>query len=237
MIRVAVVEDETQYAQRLCQYIETYGKEHGCSFSVTCYSDGDLLVEHYCAQFDLILMDVDMPLMDGFTAAQQIRQVDQSVLLIFITNMAQHAIRGYQVDALDYVLKDLTYESFSLRLSRAISRIPKQETVYLSVPIKGGMRKLDIEQLYYVESQGHQLVFHTVSGEIQSSGTMKETEDLLKDRSFFRCHNCYLVNLRHVDGVRNGCVLIQGEELLISRPRRQPFLDALTQYMGGVDGS
>jgi DNA-binding LytR/AlgR family response regulator len=66
---------------------------------------------------------------------------------------------------------------------------------------------------------------------------MKETEDLLKDRSFFRCHNCYLVNLRHVDGVRNGCVLIQGEELLISRPRRQPFLEALTQYMGGVDGS
>jgi DNA-binding LytR/AlgR family response regulator len=231
VIRIAVVEDDERYARQLCRYLETYEKEQGCPVDITCYSDGDLLVEQYRSQFDIILLDIDMPLMDGFTAAECIRKLDQAVILIFITNMAQHAIRGYAVDAMDYLLKDVSYETFAQRLGRAVARVPKRETAYLSIPVKGGVRRIEVQQIYYVESQGHQLVFHTSAGEIQSSGTMRETEELLKGCDFFRCHNGYLVNLRYVEGMQDGCALVQGEQLLISRPRRAAFLEALAQYL------
>ena len=66
-----------------------------------------------------------MKFMDGMSAAEEIRKVDTEVVIIFITNMAQYAIRGYAVDALDYVLKPVSYFAFSQRLSRAIGRMKK----------------------------------------------------------------------------------------------------------------
>jgi DNA-binding LytR/AlgR family response regulator len=236
MIRIAVAEDDPRYTEQLCRYIEAYGKESGHTFSVTTYPDGDILVEEYRSQFDIVFLDVDMPIMDGLTAAEQIRRMDQKVILIFLTNMAQHAIRGYAVDAMDYVLKGVSYDGFSQRLGRAVQRLDKRDRTYLTVPIKGGMMKVDAEDIYYVESQGHQLVFHTRGGEIQSNGTMRSMEETLGPLNFYRCNNGYLVNLGHVDGVQNGCALVRGEQLLISRPRRAAFLEALTDYVGGLNG-
>ena len=86
-----------------------FSKENGEVFNITVYSDGDQIVHKYKSQFDIILMDVEMKFMDGMSAAEEIRKVDTEVVIIFITNMAQYAIRGYAVDALDYVLKPVSY--------------------------------------------------------------------------------------------------------------------------------
>lgn len=103
-----------------------YEKENGEAFDITIYSDGDQIVNKYRSQYDIILMDVEMKFMDGMSAAEEIRKVDTEVVIIFITNMAQYAIRGYAVDALDYVLKPVSYFAFSQRLSRAIGRMKKE---------------------------------------------------------------------------------------------------------------
>jgi DNA-binding LytR/AlgR family response regulator len=236
MIRIAVVEDEEKYMQHLCQCLEMFGKEFGHSFSVATYTDGDQLVSTYRAQFDIILMDVDMPIMDGITAATHVRQMDPEVVIIFISNMPQYAIQGYSVDAADYVLKSTSYFSFSQRLNRAIQRVKRKNINYVPIPVKGGMRKVEAGDIYYIERQGHYLIFHTKSGDIQSTGTMQGMEDTLKNAHFYRCNNGYLVNLRHVDGIQDGCALVQGDRLLISRPRSAAFWDALTTYMGGASG-
>ncbi len=75
-------------------------------------------------------MDVEMKFMDGMSAAEEIRKMDTEVVIIFITNMAQYAIRGYAVDALDYVLKPVSYFAFSQRLNRAIGRMKKRDKDY-----------------------------------------------------------------------------------------------------------
>ena len=82
-------------------------------------ADGAEIAEHYTPGFDIIFMDVEMPRLDGFGAAEAIRAVDADVVLVFVTNMAQYAIRGYEVDALDYVLKPVNYYQFCTKLSRA----------------------------------------------------------------------------------------------------------------------
>ena len=234
MIKIAIVEDEVMYANQLQDYLKQYEKENGELFEITVYTDGDEIVHKYRSQFDIILMDVEMKFMDGMSAAEEIRKVDTEVVIIFITNMPQYAIRGYAVDALDYVLKPVSYFAFSQRLSRAIGRMKKRETKNISVNVKGGTIRLDVANIYYIESQGHNLIFHTASGEYEAPGTMKEVEDKLGKLNFFRGNKGYLINLTHVEGVQESCALVKGEQLLLSRARRKDFMEALTCYWGEV---
>lgn len=105
MIRIALVEDDPAYAEQLLSYLKEYEKESKERISVQTFSDGEDIVTEYRADYDIILMDVEMKFMDGMSAAEEIRKMDTEVVIIFITNMPQYAIQGYRVDALDYVLK------------------------------------------------------------------------------------------------------------------------------------
>lgn len=234
MIRIAIVEDEQECIEKLKEYLKQFSEESGEQFEIKCYTDGAAFIERFKSQFDLILMDVEMPLLNGMESAELIRQSDPEVMIIFITNMAQYAIRGYAVDALDYLLKPVSYFVFSQRLFRALGRMRRRQYSYLTVQVKGGVMKLETRAIYYVESQGHKLIYHTRTGEIETRGTLKEVEQTLISENFFRCNNGYLVNLAHVDGVCDGSVLVNGEKLLISRPRKAEFMGALTEYMGGM---
>lgn len=148
--------------------------------------------------------------------------------------MAQYAIRGYAVDALDYVLKPVSYFAFSQRLNRAISRMKKRETKMIMVNIKGGTVRINIANIYYIESQGHTLILHTILGDYETTGTMKEMEEKMQGMNFCRGNKGYLINLQHVDGIQDGCALIKGEQLVLSRARKKEFMEALTNYWGEV---
>ena len=112
MIQIAIVEDEEIYVKQLTEYIRKYQTERGRSIKVTVFGDGEDITENYSGGFDIILMDIQMQFMDGMTAAEKIRQMDQKVIIMFITNMIQYAVRGYEVDAMDYVVKPVEYFLF-----------------------------------------------------------------------------------------------------------------------------
>lgn len=101
---------------------------------------------------------------DGMTAAEEIRKIDSQVVIIFITNMPQYAMKGYAVEALDYVLKPINYFAFSQRIDRALGRIVKRKAKYINISTKSGIRKIEIPDIYYIEIQDHDLYFHTKTG-------------------------------------------------------------------------
>ena len=232
MIKIAIVEDEVLYADQLQEYLKKYEEEYRETFEISVFQDGDQIVHHYKAEYDVILMDVEMRFMDGMSAAEEILKMDTEVVIIFITNMPQYAVRGYEVDALDYVLKPITYFAFAQRLNRAIERIKKRTKRVISVNIKGSQIRMPIESVYYIESQGHTLIFHGVNGEVEAPGTMKEIQEKLRDEHFFRGNKGYLINLAHVDRVVEGCAVVAGEELVLSRGRRKEFMEALAGFWG-----
>ncbi len=234
MIKIAIVEDEQLYAKQLHEYLRKYEKENGEAIEVTIYSDGDQIVEKYQSQYDIILMDIEMKFMDGMSAAEEIRKIDTEVVIIFITNMTQYAIRGYAVDALDYVLKPVSYFALSQRLNRAIGRMRKRESKMIMVNMKGGIVRLNIANIYYIESQGHTLILHTILGDYETSGTMKEMESKLLGMNFCRGNKGYLINLQHVEGISDGCAIVKDEKLILSRARKKEFMEALTKYWGEV---
>lgn len=179
MIRIAIVEDEEICAAMLSDYLVRYGEETGRQFDIATYADGEDIVANYHAELDIILMDIELQSMDGMTAARRIRQVDDKVIIIFITNMAQYAIQGYEVDALDYIVKPISYFSFARHLDRAVVRLDKRASEAKSVVItaRNGSARVPLDELLWVESHGHQLTYHTASGEYKSTvNTMKTVE-------------------------------------------------------------
>ena len=161
-VNVAIVEDESEYARELQDYLRRYGREVGERFDITVYPDGEDIVDDYrSGMYDIILMDIEMKSMDGMTAAEHIRDVDGDVVIMFITNMAQYAIRGYRVDALDYVLKPISYFSFTQRLGKAMERMRRREEKYVIITSKTGTSRVPIPTIQWIESSGHRLTYHT----------------------------------------------------------------------------
>lgn len=235
MIHVAMVEDDSLYVEKLTGYIRLYEKGSNERIRISVFTDGEDIVMDYAADYDIILMDVEMQFMDGMTAAKEIRKLDTDVVIIFITNMSQYAIAGYTVDALDYVLKPVEYFAFSQRLDRALERLKKRrEKRYLTISLKGGIKKLDISDITYIEVQNHDLIFHTQGETYFTKGTMREVEKELGSDAFFRCNKCYLVHMEYVEGIKNNDILVGGDVVQVSRSRKKEFLDMLNNYMNEV---
>jgi DNA-binding LytR/AlgR family response regulator len=160
--------------------------------------------------------------------------MDNEVVIIFITNTPQYAMKGYLVDALDYVLKPITYFSFSQRIDRALARMKKRTKKYLTVALKSGIVKLDVSQITYVEVRDHDLIFHTKESDYFSKGSLTDVEQSLEREHFFRCNKCYLVNLEYVEGVQNNDIMVAGDLVQVSRAKRKALLDALNDYINEV---
>ena len=234
MIKVAVVEDDRRYADKLKEYLEQYQRESGRKLSVDFFQDGEDIAVDYKARHDIILMDIEMQFMDGMTAAENIRKLDDEVVIIFITNMPQYAIRGYTVGALDYVLKPLDYFSFSQKIDRALNRLEKRKKRYLSISFKGGVKKLDISSICYIEVQNHDLIYHMTDGDYETKGSMRDVEQELSGEPFFRCNKCYLVNLEHVEGLNGSDLLVRKDVIQASRARKKELLNRLNDYLNEV---
>ena len=232
MIKVAVVEDNEMDIQLLTQYIEKYKVESDAEISLDIYTDGAMLVESRNKPYDIIFMDIEMPFLDGMSAAEEIRKSDDEVIIIFVTSMVQYAIKGYEVGALDYIVKPASYFAFSQRLTKAISKLKKTTAKYIAVKISGGVKKLKIANIKYIESQRNQLVYYTTHEDIATYSTLKAAEAELCDLDFSKANNGCLINLRHVDAIKSGCAIVGGKSIPLSRSRRAGFEAALVKYIG-----
>ena len=233
MIRIAMVEDEAAVREQLQGYIQRYTRQYGTEFAVTEFSDGVEILDAYRPVYDIVLLDVEMKHLDGMETARRIRELDRDVVLLFITNMAQYAIKGYAVGARDYLLKPVPYFAFSQQLQKAEEKLRRRARHYLAVPVEGGLRRLDTAQIYYMESEGHRVHFYTEEGEFSAPGALKTFEEKLADLPFARCNSGYLVNLAQVKSVQQGLAQVGPYELQVSRPKRKSFLAALADYIGG----
>lgn len=233
MINIAIVEDDSQYIATLKEYIARFMKENGVSIELKIFTDGKQIVFDYEPVYDIILMDIEMPGLDGMSAAEKIRETDRDVIIIFITNMAQYAIKGYQVRARSYILKPVNYYSFEMELQEAVGTLSRKKNDFLLLPGEDGLIKVAIGDVYYLESQKHQMMIHTKNGVIEIRETMKNMEEKLAEYYFERCNVSYLVNLAHVNGIVGDNVDVEGEQLPISRQKRKGFVSALSTYVGG----
>lgn len=234
MYHIAIVEDEQVFSEQLQEYLERYQEENSTRFKVSVFKDGKEITEHYRKIYDVILLDICMAEMNGMEAAELIRQQDNDVVLMFITNMAGYAIKGYEVGALDFVMKPINYYTFSMKLTRALKRCRQRARQHILLALPDGVKKCDVSQLLYVEVQNRMLHYHIGDEEYVVRGTLQGAEELLAPYPFVKCNHWYIVNLMHVTEIKNNIAVVGGHELEISRRNKTAFLKALTEYIGGV---
>ncbi len=227
MIIVSIVEDDDQAAYTLAKQLTDFSQAEGVYFDIKRYNNGIAFLENYNPA-DLVFMDIDMPHMDGITVAEKLRKIDNRTVLIFVTNMAQYAVKGYSVNALDFIVKPIIYSDFSFKLKRAIHAINAIKDDDVLIPLKDGLRRFKSGEIIYIEIHGHTLTYHLENDSFSVRGTLNETNSMFP--SFLRCNSCYLVNPKHVDWVKGYEVKVGNDILAISRPKKKEFINALSTW-------
>jgi len=232
-MRVAIVEDDLSSQRLLSEHLARFAAESGTDIQITSFSNGMELISSYRAEWDVILLDIEMPVMDGMSAARQIREADKDVFILFITAFAQYAVDSYSVSALDYVLKPVNYYAFSPKLKRIQNLLRQRTDRSIVIRNSDGFLRLPLRDIYYIEILNHALTYHTTHGLRSSTGstTIKKLEESLSGDGYVRCSQGHLVNLRCVDTVdKESLRLVNGEQIPISRNRRKTFLQAFLNY-------
>jgi len=234
MHRILIVEDEDAAAQALRQAVERFGAEHGETFQVTRLSSAVDLDEHVSTAHDLIFLDIELPGQNGMDAAFDLRAHDTSTPIVFVTNLAQYAVHGYAVNALDFIVKPFTYEDFALRMERAMRVVRQRSGRTIAVSGRDGLRIFPASQLAFVDMSGHDLVYHLEGGEAVSvRGSMRRLEGELGGSPFLRISSGCIVNMGHVRGIADAALTLStGDVVWASRANKRAVLEAIAAYLG-----
>ena len=173
-MRIAIVEDDDTSAQTLRQFLMEFEKtDPDISFQITRYMGGLAFLDDYKEGFDVVFMDIILPDTNGLEASRKLRKIDSNVFLVFVTNMEQFAVKGYEVNAFDYIVKPVAYFNFFMKMQRLVDAY-KLLTVK-KVPLKtfDCVVFVPTNEIKYVEISGHIAVYYTVKGNYQVRTTLK----------------------------------------------------------------
>ncbi len=236
MRNIAIVEDEDGAAEILKSHIAQYARLNGQEFHIDRFRDAVEFLEGYQAIYSVVFLDIQMPRRDGMSAAVDLRAADKTVSIIFITNLMQYAQKGYEVDAVAYLLKPVSYYDFALKFRKALDVYVMNEEQTITVNTASGLCRISTDKLMYVETVRHRLYYHLVDGVVEMTGVLYKVENELKKFGFLRCNQCYLVNPKFIVSVKGFTVQVGSETLMISRPRRNAFLAELAGRFAGAEG-
>lgn len=231
MIKIALIEDEEKDRNTIKSYLKRYEEEKSVSFAVTEFFNAVTFLTDYAPVYDVVFIDIQMPHMNGMEAVERLRKIDESVPVVFITNMSNYAIRGYSVDAIDFMVKPVVYCNFSVMLDK-VSRILKRQTDEIILQTPTDMRRLAVSDIIFVEVIGHKVIYHTEKEEIEIWKSLREQEAKLLPFGFARCNNYCLVNLKYVDKISGNTLTIGGRTQTITRTKKEEFMKKLVAYWG-----
>lgn len=235
MFRILIVEDNPEEQATLRAHLERYATEHGEDFQIAWLKSAVEFVEG-SETADLIFMDIDLPGINGMEAATLLRSFDQQTPLIFVTNLSQYAVRGYEVDALDFIVKPVTYYNFSMRMDKAMRVMRRTAGRNVVIQSKTGMRVIPLAELISVEVLNHNLAYRAVGYDdaLEVRGSLASIERELEGGPFVRISNSCIVNMGHVRDIQgNELRMSDGRVLYFSRARRRPAMERIADYLGG----
>lgn len=234
MFKVVILEDDLPTARELESFLNRYCEEHGISAQMTHFCNAFDFLETYDYKADVVFFDIEMPGLNGMDAAKKLREKDSQVTIVFATNLAQYAIEGYGVNALDFILKPFSYPAMELKFGRIFNELAhshKQETI--TVKTKGNVQILLVADIRYVEIRNHALIYHLSDKTVSTWGSLNNACAELAEYHFSLANACYLVSLSHVRGIEGNEVVVDDEKLPISKGKRKSFLSDLALYFGG----
>ena len=235
MLRIAIVDDNSQDCALIKGFLKRYEQASHIAFSIEIYFSAVELLENYKGDTNILFLDVGMPGVDGMTAAREIRAADDTVAIVFITNMAQYAIKGYEVEACDFMVKPIEYQSFATKVAKALQWSGKRRNHPLLLSdAREGILRMDASRVTWIGKDGNYLLWHTDRGIFRERGTIQDAQVKIAaagaSESFYVCCSGCLVNLQHITTIRGDSLSIGEDTIPISRRLRKDFLHAFAAW-------
>ena len=234
-MNIAVVDDNLNDRKMILDYLSQFFNESGEDYTTSTFEDGVSFLNDYSFSYDFIIFDIDMPQISGIDTAKELRKKDSNVTIMFVTNMPQYALEGYSVEAVDYVLKPLSYPDFRLKMKKATRYILRNSVKKVTInTTEEGLITVDSSDIYYVESKLHYIYYHTKKGIYKMRAKLTEVEDILLPYHFARSGGSFLINLAYLEKIDGNEIVVAGETLPLSRRMKASLMSAFTKYMGGI---
>lgn len=228
MIKIAVCDDEPLTCGLLHNMIEDHLKKYSQSFRINCYSNGENLPD---TGYDILLLDIQMPGINGIELARRIRKNGNPCAIIFITVIKERVFDAFEVEAVDYLCKPIDATRLSRALDRAIQHIRKRESQVLFIQTMNWCKTVKLDSILYCEVINRKIFLHTKEGVIEYYSRLSDVEKQLDSR-FVKCHRSYLVNLDFLSEYsKDSLTLTNGETIPVSQTRRKHFMEQLLHCM------
>ena len=239
MIRIAICDDSSAFLQQTKFMITHWDAPAARSIALELFEDGDsLLSAHAQAPFDIILLDIVMPLLNGIEAARELREKDKTVKIVFLTSSTEYAVESYTVKASNYLLKPVNPDSLFAWLDELISQM---HGAAKSIVVKGieATHRILLSDIEHMEAQLKHVVFF-----LKGNRTVESVEPfytyentLALDDGFFKCHRSYIVNIHHIGSYSHAEIFMQsGRHIPLSRSCQKSFEASYFRVIFGKAG-
>lgn len=234
MLKLAICDDEENCRKRLAALVEEYGAIRRTELETAVFSAAAQVLDSG-DRFDIYLLDILMPGLNGMGLAAEVRQKDDTADIVFLTSSPEFALEGYSVRALDYLLKPVDRDKLFSVLDRAISRRREQTRDEIAVRSGGRLVSVPLRNIEYVESRQDKLIFCLSGGQtLECSGALAALEErLLADPRFLKPHRSYLVNMAHIRELTGRELIFSNDfpPVLVARGHFAEVREAYLAYM------
>lgn len=234
MIKIAICEDEAIHRKILTNYLNKFFKESKFQYEITEFKSGEELIENYRDDTDILLLDIIMNNLTGMDVARKIRKFDNKVEIIFVTSIIDYIQEGYEVGAYRYLMKPIDYEELKKHISSCIDKLLESNKNYIVFQEENKTHKVLVDEITYVEIVRRNLTIHTIKKNYEIRMTLKKIEEELSKYSFFRCHKSYLINMNHIQSLKEDSVIVNDDEVPVSRHRMRDFKIKLAEVLGDI---
>ena len=233
MIKIAIVDDEEKDLTVLKDFLDRYQKEENEVFDIKTFNNGLIFLEgHARESFDIIFFDIEMPHCNGMQAATKLRETDETASLIFVTNMLRFATQGYDVDAMAFVIKPITYARLSVVLDKVLVRAKRKANDEFVIETPTGKRCVNFSDITHIQIEDHLLVYHMTNGYAESWQSLKDAEKNLPPDIFVKCNKSTMVNLRHIKAIEKNTIVVGKHSLSLARREKKNFMTVFTMNFG-----
>ena len=232
--KVAVCDDDEAFVRMLSEQVSEILKVKGVDFDIAAFPSGEALLNHInekSAAFDLFLLDIFMKEINGVDTAKAIRLVSDSAAIIFTTSSEQYVFSGYEVQALQYLLKPINWQTLSAALTVDLKR--RYENRYFVFKAGGGTQKVPYDEIEYLESAMKSVKLVAKQGVYEIYDQISNLENILPKLNFCRCHRGFIINFRQVAKITaQSITTVRGMLIPIGKTYSDSTSRAFLNYIG-----
>lgn len=229
-MKIAICDDDQDELQNISSILDTYIKERNATISYKVFrSATELLANTKSCKYDIYILDVIMPAVNGIEAAKEIRSFDKVASIAFLTSSPEFAIESYAVKACNYVLKPITKEKLFFALDDIMENTGHENQASIVVKSNEGIQKIFLSNITYIEAFNRRVIYNLISGKtVECISQISEVcDELLAYSQFIKPHRSYLVNMCYIDTIKNTEIVLQTSDSIPIAQRRSAEIKEL----------